>query len=154
MIGRERSRVLLVCSPGGHFLQLLALEPAYSDSAHTWVTLPGADTESVLADERVVFAYGPTNRSLKNLARNSLLAWRVVRKLDPDVIVSTGAALAVPFFVVGKLRRKRLIYIESVSRVDGLSMSGKAVYFLADSFYVQWPALARLRRARFVGNVL
>jgi beta-1,4-N-acetylglucosaminyltransferase len=146
--------VLLVCSPGGHFLQMLALESAYGDSAHTWVTLPGADTESVLAGQRAIYAHGPTNRSLKNLAKNLVLAWRVVGSVEPDVIVSTGAALAVPFFVVGKLRSKRLIYIESVSRVDGLSMSGMAVYFLADRFYVQWPALSRLRRARFVGNVL
>jgi UDP-N-acetylglucosamine:LPS N-acetylglucosamine transferase len=83
-----------------------------------------------------------------------VIAWRVVREFDPDAILSTGAALAVPFFVVGKLHGSRLIYIESVARVEGLSMSGKLVYFLADRFYVQWPALSRFRRARFVGNVL
>ena len=148
-------RVLLVCSPGGHLQQMLALEPAWRGAERTWATLPGTDAESLLADEQVVVGHSPTNRSLKNLARNTLLAWRTLRRLRPDAVLSTGAGLAVPFFVVGKLLRIRLVYVESVTRTESLSLSGRLVYPLADRFFVQWPGVAeRFRRAEYEGGIL
>lgn len=152
--GDAPRRVLLVCSPGGHLQQMLALEPAWRDLARTWVTLPAADVTQLLDGEDVVTAHGPTNRSLKNLLRNLPLAWRVVRAENPDVILSTGAALAVPFFLVGKLLRRQLVYVESVTRVQSVSLSGRLVYPLADEFFVQWPQAARKRRMRYAGSVL
>ena len=55
------------------------------------------------ADERVVFAHSPTNRSLKNLARNLLLAWRTLRLVRPRVMLTTGAGVAVPFAWLARL---------------------------------------------------
>jgi UDP-N-acetylglucosamine:LPS N-acetylglucosamine transferase len=87
--------------------------------------------------------------------RNVLLAWRVVRRTRPDAILSTGAALAVPFFLVGRLHGSRLVYVESLTRTRGLSLSGRMVYRLADAFFVQWPDVAaRHPRARNVGSLL
>ena len=148
-------RVMLVCSPGGHLLQLLSLEPAYEDLKATWVTLPGADVEHLLAGRDVLVAHGPTNRSLVKLLKNLPFAWNAVRRRDPDVIVSTGAGLAVPFFVIGRLLGRRLVYVESLTRSETLSISGRLVYPLADRFFVQWPQLARRhRKARYEGSVL
>ena len=148
-------RVMLVCSPGGHLLQLLSLEPAYEDLEATWVTLPGADVEHLLAGRDVLVAHGPTNRSLVKLLKNLPFAWNAVRRRDPDVIVSTGAGLAVPFFVIGRLLGRRLVYVESLTRSETLSVSGRLVYPLADRFFVQWPQVARrYRKARYRGSVL
>ena len=146
--------VLIVCSPGGHLQQMLALEHAWADLERTWVTLPAPDVEHLLEGEEVITAHGPTNRSIVNLVRNLPLAWRVVRRRDPDVILSTGAALAVPFFVVGKLLRRKLVYVESLTRIESVSLSGRLVYPLADDFFVQWPQAVRRRRMRFEGSVL
>ena len=99
-------RILLVANSGGHLLQMLALESAFTGLDKLWVTVGAADSTSLLAQERVVYAHGPTNRNIGNLVRNLVLAWRTVRGHDPDVILSTGAALAVPFFVVGRLSGK------------------------------------------------
>lgn len=148
-------RVLLVCSPGGHLQQMLALEPAWRGNDRAWVTLPGADVDFLLADEDVVLGHSPTNRSLRNLVRNTALAWRALRRRRPDAILSTGAGLAVPFFLIGKLLRIRLVYVESVTRTESISLSGRLVYPLADRFFVQWPAAAkRLRRAEYAGGIL
>jgi beta-1,4-N-acetylglucosaminyltransferase len=147
--------VLLVCSPGGHLQEMLALKPAWQDTERAWVTLPGADVDVALRGETVELAHGPTNRSLKNLARNTLLAWRVLRSRRPDAILSTGAGLAVPFFLVGWLLRIRRVYVESVTRIETVSLSGRLVYPFADRFFVQWPEVAeRLRRAEYGGIVL
>jgi len=147
-------RILLVTSPGGHLMQMLALEPAWRDLDRTWVTLSSADVPYQLDGEEVVIARGPTSRNLPNFARNLVVAWRTIRAHDPDVILSTGAALAVPFFIVGKLHGCRLVFVESLTRVRGLSLSGRLVYPLADAVFVQWPQAARRRRARFVGSLL
>jgi beta-1,4-N-acetylglucosaminyltransferase len=148
-------KVLLVCSPGGHLQQMLALEPAWRDMDRAWVTLAGADVGYLLADEEVTIGHGPTNRSLRALVRNLGLAWRLLRRQRPDAVLSTGAGLAVPFFIVGKLLGIRLVYVESVTRSETISLSGKLVYPLASRFFVQWPALAeRRRRAEYAGAVL
>jgi len=148
-------RVLLVCSPGGHLQQMLALEPAWRGAERAWVTLPGADVESLLRGEDVTLGHSPTNRSLRNLARNTALAWRVLRRRRPDAILSTGAGLAVPFFLAGRLLGIRRVYVESVTRTESLSLSGRLVYPLASRFFVQWPAVAeRFRRAEYAGAVL
>ena len=89
--------MLLVCSAGGHLLQLSLLADAWKGMTHAWVTLDRDDAGALLAGERVFYAYGPTNRNLTNLARNIPLAWRLVGRLRPKVIVTTGAGIAVPF---------------------------------------------------------
>jgi beta-1,4-N-acetylglucosaminyltransferase len=146
-------RALLVCSNGGHLQQLLALEPAWGHLDVTWVTLGGRDVEELLAGQSLELASGPTNRSLRALLRNLPLAWRVIRERDPDVILSTGAGVSVPFFWVGRLLGRRLVYVESLTRVDSLSLSGRLVHRFADEFFVQWPATTR-RRHHHVGRVL
>jgi beta-1,4-N-acetylglucosaminyltransferase len=146
--------VMLVCSPGGHLMQMLALEPAWRDLERVWVTLPAADTKTLLASEDAIFAHSPTNRSLKNLVRNFVLAVRVLVTRRPDVILSTGGGVTVPFFLVGKLTGARLVYVESLTRVTGPSLSGKLVYALSDRFFVQWPEAATRSRMEFAGRVL
>ncbi len=151
MSGPER--ILLVASPGGHLLQMLALELAWDGLARRWVTLERPDAVHLLADEDVVFAHGPTTRNIPNLLRNLRLAWRTISEFQPDVILSTGAALAVPYFLVGRLRRRRLVYVESLTRVNELALSGRLVYPLADAFFVQWRQAERRRRAVYAGSV-
>jgi hypothetical protein len=149
----EPERILLVASPGGHLLQMLALEPAWGGLRRTWVTLRRPDATDLLADERVVYAHGPTVRNIPNLIRNLGLAWRTIRRQRPDVILSTGAALAVPFFVVGRLFGVRLVYVESLTRVNELALSGRLVYPLTNTFFVQWPMAKPPRRAIYAGSI-
>ncbi len=144
----------LVCSPGGHLQQLLALRPAWDDLERVWVTLEGPDVSYLLAAEEVVIGHGPTNRSLLNMFRNFGIAWRTLSRHRIDAVISTGAGLAVPFFLVARLRGLRTVYVESLTRSEGLSLSGRMVYPMARAFFVQWPSTTRLRRARHVGSVL
>ena len=146
-------RILLVASPGGHLLQMLALEPAWGGLQRTWVTLRRADATDLLADEDVVFAHGPTVRNIPNLLRNLWLAGHTIRRYRPNVILSTGAALAVPFFVVGRLFGVRLVYVESLTRVNELALSGRLVYPLTNTFFVQWRMANRPRRAIYAGSI-
>jgi UDP-N-acetylglucosamine:LPS N-acetylglucosamine transferase len=146
--------VLLVCSSGGHLLQLVALQDAWRDYARVWVSFDKSDVRSLLRDEHVVFAYGPTNRSIKNLLRNLWLAWHVVRDVRPRVVLTTGAGVAVPFAWIARLRRARVVYVESLTRIDRPSLSCRMIAPAADRLYVQWPELAqRMNKSRYSGNV-
>jgi beta-1,4-N-acetylglucosaminyltransferase len=147
--------VLLVCSAGGHLLQLLALRQAWEGFDRCWVTLEGSDSRSLLRDEPVVFAHGPTHRNLRNLLRNVRLAWRITALARPEVILTTGAALAVPFAWLGRLRGARVVYVESITRIDRPSLSCRLVAPVSARVYAQWPELARrVRRARYAGAVI
>lgn len=149
-----RADVLLVCSSGGHLLQLRSLSGAWAGYSRTWVTFDKSDARSLLRDERLVFAHGPTNRSIKNLLRNLFLAWRVVRRVRPRVVLTTGAGVAVPFCWMARMHGARVVYVESFTRIDSVSLSARMIAPIADRIYVQWPeALPHLPRARFVGNV-
>ena len=147
-------RILLIASPGGHLQQMLALKPAWGDLESRWVTLEAADTKFLLDPEARVFAHGPAARNIPNLFRNLRLAWKIVRAYKPDVILSTGAALAVPFFVVGRALGIRLVYVESFTRVHRPALAGRLVYPLTGAFFVQWPANSHHRRAIYAGSVV
>jgi beta-1,4-N-acetylglucosaminyltransferase len=151
----EAVDILLVCSPGGHALQLSLLRPAWRDYQTAWVTLRAEDTTSLLEDERVIYAYGPTTRNVPNLLRNLGLAWRIFRVWRPRVVVTTGAGIAVPFAWIGRAFGARVVYIESFTRIEHASLSCRLIAPVTDRLYVQWPELARsLRHARYVGAVV
>lgn len=146
--------MLLVCSSGGHLLQLLALSEAWNGFSRVWVTFDKSDARSLLAQEEVVFAYGPTNRSVKNLLRNLLLAWGVLRHVRPRVVLTTGAGVAVPFAWLARVRGARVVYVESFTRISHPSLSLRLIAPAADRIYAQWPELAeRFPRARYAGSV-
>ena len=77
-------------------------------------------------------------RNLKNLLKNTVVAWKVLRKEKPDLLISSGAAVAVPFFYLAKLMGKKLIYVEVYDRIDKPTLTGRLVYPIVDCFIVQW----------------
>ena len=107
----DRYRVLLVCSSGGHLAQLMRLRPWWESLDRSWACFPLADARSLLEGERVDWVHHPTTRNLPNLVRNLVLAVRVLRRERPDVIVSTGAGAAVPFFWVIPLALYLLTFV-------------------------------------------
>lgn len=131
-------KICLVGSSGGHLTHLYMLKPFWKDKERVWVTFDKEDARSILEGEKVYPCYYPTNRNLKNLIRNTVVAWRVLRREKPDLIVSSGAAVAVPFFYLGKLMEKKLIYIEVYDRIDKATLTGRLVYPIVDCFIVQW----------------
>ena len=116
------------------------LKPIWEKAADRfWVTFDKEDANSLLENERVYHCYYPTNRNIPNLLKNTCLAWKVLRKERPDLIVSSGAAVAVPFFLIGKLLGAKCVYVEVFDRVDKSTLTGRMLNGVADLFIVQWP---------------
>ncbi|MCD8117255.1 MAG: UDP-N-acetylglucosamine--LPS N-acetylglucosamine transferase [Oscillospiraceae bacterium] len=131
-------KVCLVGSSGGHLTHLYMLKPFWEDKERFWVTFDKEDARSLLKDEVMYPCYYPTNRNFKNLVRNTFVAIKVLRKEKPDLVISSGAAVAVPFFYLAKLMGKKCIYIEVFDRIDRPTLTGKLVYPIADKFVIQW----------------
>jgi UDP-N-acetylglucosamine:LPS N-acetylglucosamine transferase len=146
---------LLVASSGGHLAQLLALEPWWREYRRTWVTFGTEDARSQLDGEQALWAYHPTTRNVRNLMRNLLLAVRVMRRGRPDIVVSTGAAVAFPFFLVAKVMRVPTVYIEVYDRLDSPTLTGRLCRPITDLFCVQWEEQTRFYpRAEVIGSLL
>lgn len=137
-------KVCLVGSSGGHLTHLYMLKPFWQDKERFWVTFDKEDARSLLKNEKMYSCHYPTNRNLKNLFRNTILAWKILRKEKPDLIISSGAAVAVPFFYLGKLFGAKLAYIEVFDRIDAPTMTGKMVYPITDTFIVQWEEMKKV----------
>ncbi|MBD2653687.1 UDP-N-acetylglucosamine--LPS N-acetylglucosamine transferase [Synechocystis sp. FACHB-383] len=134
-------KLLLISSSGGHFNALCQLASFWQNHDRQWVTFPTATTRNYLAQEEVHWAFGPTNRNLPNLCRNLGLAVRIIYQERPDMVITTGAGVAVPFLLFAKLLGIKTIFIESFTRVNDLSLSAKLILPCIDVLYVQWKQL-------------
>jgi len=135
----SRIKILMVCSAGGHLDQLLQLRTWWQNHDRSWVTFDLPDARSKLAGETLIPAHHPTTRNLLNLARNTPLALRVIRRFKPDVVISNGAGVAVPFFLMARAMNIPTVYIEVYDRVDSHTLTGRLVGPLTTRFCVQWP---------------
>lgn len=148
-------RVLLVSSSGGHLLQLHRLEDWWSKHERLWVTFDTADAVSLLEEEDAIWAYRPTTRNLRNLLRNTLLAWRVLRRFRPTIVVSTGAGVAFPFFLLARLYRIKTVYVEVYDRIDLPTLTGRLCYPLSNLFLLQWEEQRRFYpKGQLIGRLL
>ena len=147
-------KVCLVGSSGGHLTHLYMLKPFWENKERFWVTFDKADAQSLLEGEKMYPCYFPTNRNIKNLIKNTFLAIKVLRKEKPDLIISSGAAVAVPFFWLGKLFGAKTIYIEVFDRIDKSTLTGKLVYPVTDKFIVQWDEMKEVyKKSENLGSI-
>jgi len=149
------AKIALVASSGGHLFQLSSLKNFWEEKEHFWISFKTEDAKYLLKDEKVYWAYYPTNRNIKNLIRNLMLAHKILKEEKPDAIISTGAGIAVPFIIIGRLFRIKTLYLESITRSEELSLSGRLVYPFVNKLLVQWPGLAEMySKAEFRGRII
>ena len=142
-------------SSGGHLAQMVALRAWWSDHERAWATFRTPDAESVLAGERTWWVHHPTTRNLPNAVRNLFLAAQILVRYRPDVVVSTGAGSAVPFFAVARLLGIRTVYVEVYDRITSAPLTSRLCRRITSLFCVQWPEqLAMYPGATVVGPLL
>jgi hypothetical protein len=148
----EGGTVLAVTSPGGVVLDTRAVVEALG-GAH-WVAVDAVDTRRVLADQVVVWVPEVGARPGPWLA-NLRLAWRTLRDERPSRIVSAGTGVAVPWFLVARLRSVPTVWIETWNLVGTEQGHAAALCSrLARSVAVQRPERLHVhRRAVLVGEL-
>ena len=133
-------KICFVASSGGHLEEisrLKGIEGAYD------CFLVTERSDVVIKDFCETKYYVPkmNRRQINFLPKFIWLFFRtlvILLKENPDFIITTGALVAYPFCVVGKLLGIKVIYVESFARVNEPSLTGKLVYNMSDLFMVQW----------------
>jgi beta-1,4-N-acetylglucosaminyltransferase len=147
-------KVAMVCSSGGHLTQLHQLKAFWAKHERFWVTFKLADSESLLGGEDVVWAHYPTTRNIPNALRNLGLAIRLLPKRRPDVVISDGAGVAFPFFVVARVLGIKTVYVEVYDRIDSPTLTGRLCRPLSSLFLVQWEEQRRFYpKAQVIGRL-
>jgi UDP-N-acetylglucosamine:LPS N-acetylglucosamine transferase len=133
-----RRPALMVSTQGGHLTQLLVLESWWRDRERVWVCPETPDVGDRLDGERVITSYSPTTRNIPNTLRNLRLAVTVILRERPQIVISAGAGVAVPFFVVAWLMRIPTVFIEVYDRFDSPTMTGRLCGPFTTRRIVQW----------------
>lgn len=142
--------VLLFASVGGHLDQLLDLSDTFGEYDYLIVVNDTPPSRKILESRTIQISHG--ERDLKQLL-NLLECLIISCKTRPRVVLSTGAAPAVWFSLFGKMFGAKVVFVESIARVDRLSLTGRLVNLLANDFFVQWPDLASSTQTRFAGQI-
>ena len=106
----------------------------------TYVVFKTEYTEATLKGKKHYFIIDPHVSKVKYLI-NALWALGLYLNIRPDVVVSTGAGIAIPMMLIAKKLGAKVIFIETGARVKTPSRTGVFAYRHADLFIVQYPPL-------------
>ncbi len=138
---RSRKKVAFVASSGGHLEEISRLK-GIERKYESFLVTEKSDFE--IKDFCSEKRYYVSQMNRKQILFVPKFIWLSIKTLSillkekPDFIITTGALIAYPFCVIGKLLGIKVIYVESFARVSEPSMTGKLVYNMSDLFMVQW----------------
>jgi beta-1,4-N-acetylglucosaminyltransferase len=150
---KKDKKIGLICSPGGHLVEVLQLLEAFQDSPLFFLTYK----EKATLNLENTYYVANLAKSPLNLIVGIIKIFFIFLKKRPSILFSTGAEIAIPSFYIGKLLfRTKLIYLECSAQVYRPSLTGRWVYPITDLFLVQWKSLLQHygSKAKYVGGLI
>lgn len=149
----KKLKICLVSSHGGHLHELMKAT-RFVQGIIYYVTYRTDHTRQVLSKESKYFVIDPHLSKWKYLI-NACQSLRHIIVERPDVVISTGAGIAIPTLLIcKKLLGSKIIFIESAACVTTTSKTGAFIYQFSDLFLVQWPELLEhYKKAIYVGVI-
>lgn len=150
---KKDKKIGLICSPGGHMVEVLQLLEAFQGHPLFFLTYK----EKATSNRQGTYYVANLAKSPLNLIVGVLKIFFILLKERPSVLFSTGAEIAIPSFYIGKfLFRTKLIYLECSAQVYHPSLTGRWVYPITDLFLVQWESLLQHygSKANYVGGLI
>lgn len=156
-------KILVVLGDGGHTTEMIQLVdllgPTYQ-YAYMMSTIDHISADKITIPGPVYrvplprFKYKQYN-SLSGLFNSTFHQIKVLQQTKPNVILSTGANIAIIVSFFGRLNGAKVIHVETGSRVYTMSSTGKVMYYLAHKFFVQWEQLQKdYPKAIYAGRLL
>ncbi|CAH1243529.1 ALG14 [Branchiostoma lanceolatum] len=183
-LGRSNGsiRTLVVVGSGGHTTEILRLMSGLSDTyAPRYYIIAETDQMSEEKVHRFEREKHPGKKDMyevqkvprsREVAQSwlssvfttlyaTLYSFPLVFRISPDLILCNGPGTCIPPCAAGLLmtflglKKVSLVYVESICRVETLSLSARLLYYLADHLLVQWPQLQqRFPRTTYIGRVI
>ncbi len=147
------TKIGYIASAGGHLTELDQIRTSLESFPSFLVTY---DSAKIRGLDEPTYYFPDTGASPTKLVTRLPNMKKILQHEDPDLLITTGAELAIPFILIAKLREIRTIFIESLCRIDEPSVTGAICYHFADEFYVQWRNLLDVygHKATYRGQVV
>jgi UDP-N-acetylglucosamine:LPS N-acetylglucosamine transferase len=145
----------LSASAGGHLTELLRLSDCWKGQDTFFVTTVPVVQENLQGFGNV-YIVGECNRQHPlRVFRVLLRCIKIIIQEKPNVVISTGAAASCMICFLAKPFGAKIIWLDSITNVDRISLSGRMVRYIADLFLVQWPELtSKYRKVEYIGAVI
>lgn len=150
---KKKLKVCVICSVGGHFKQMLKISKAWKKYDYFYVLIDKPILNSFSQKEKVYIVTSPERDPwlfIKNLSESL----KIFLQTKPDVVISTGAGVAIAMCYIAKLFAKKVIFIEDWCIVEHPSVTGRVVYPIADLFIIQREHLKRYYPKAIFGGEL
>lgn len=144
------TKILFISSTGGHFNELMQLKPIMNKCNYhivTEITDTNRNLKEKYKDKIDYLPYGTKRTPFKYLfilLGNSLKSLYIYLKVRPQVIITTGTHTAGPMCCIGKILGSKVIYIETFANRTSKTEAGKLLYYVADTFVVQWEDMLKV----------
>ena len=173
-------RTLIILGSGGHTAEMLRLVGGMSPLNYSPRVYVVAESDKMSAEkvERFESTSCSSTADVRKIPRarhvrqsywtsipSTLMAasysFPLVMRMLPDLVLCNGPGTCIPIcfwaymlkFLM--LRNVTIVYVESMCRVERLSLSGLLLYFVADHLLVQWPQLKeRYPRTKYIGRLV
>ena len=153
-------KVLFISSTGGHLTELMQLKKLFRKYDYHIITEKTKVNKDLKKDydKRINFViYGTKDHKFSyifKLLANCFIELFLYIKIRPKYIISTGAHIAGPMCLIGKIFGSKIIFIETFANKNSKTVTGKYVYKFADLFLVQWEEMLKLYpNAKYWGSL-
>ena len=148
----RKPKLCLVSSSGGHWEQLLKLQPLiekYDGFLVTEKTQYPASAKYLmiqtdLKDKLMLF----------KMVVNGLRSIKIWIKERPDFVITTGTMIAYPFYLLAVIFHKKFVFIETFGRANMATVAGKLMEKHSDLFIVQWESRVKHYKKAIYGGCL
>lgn len=148
----RKPKLCLVSSSGGHWEQLLKLQPLiekYDGFLVTEKTQYPASAKYLmiqtdLKDKLMLF----------KMVVNGLRSIKIWIKERPDFVITTGTMIAYPFYLLAVIFHKKFVFIETFGRANMATVAGKLMEKHSDLFIVQWESQVKHYKKAIYGGCL
>jgi beta-1,4-N-acetylglucosaminyltransferase len=148
----SREKIIGISSGGGHLSELIKAIPNSYEKEVVYVTFKNGHTKYTLKDKSHFFLIDPHISKIKFLI-NFFQSLFLYIKIRPKVIISTGAGIAIPLILIGRLFKTKIIFIESGARIFKPSKTASFIYKYSDLFIIQYKTLSSVFSKSKIGSL-
>lgn len=159
MKNKKKKKVMFISSTGGHLSEMLELSDLFKYYETTIITEKTKSNLYLKDKYNSVYylVYGTKSHFFTYIFKfiyNFFKSFYLFLKIKPDVIITTGTHTTVSMCYIGKLFRKKIIFIETLANRTTKTMSGAMIYPIADYFIVQWESMLKLYPKAIYGGFI
>ncbi len=129
------------------------LTPILLEYNTTYITVSN-NYKTDVADSAFYVVTDANKDELLKMLKLAFQSFKLLMRIKPDVVISTGAAVGVIAIIFAKLAGKKTIWLDSMANVKKMSLSARIAKPFCDLWLTQSKTLAQNCGARYVGKLI